>query len=125
MDLNQFREKLSRLLQAEGSQMTESDVRSATKDCRDAMYADVTTFGKPIEEPFFNFVCLDGIAVFTFFELPFSVFIVSSDEQTVISESDRFAMRETRGCKEMLRVKFKKQQPDIEIPRTLAELWLS
>ena len=125
MDLNQFCEELSRLLQATGSQLTESDVRSATRECRDDIYADAKKFGEPLEEPFFNFVCRDGIAVFTFFESQFSVFIVSSDERTLIAESDQFAMCETEDCKEMLRIKFNKERPDIAIPRAVAEHWSS
>jgi hypothetical protein len=125
MELNEFRAELSRLLAAAGCRLTESDVRRITKECRDEIYAEALSSGTPLESPFFHFVSLDGIALFTFFESPFALFILPCVEHALIGETNQIALLDTHQCRDLLRTKYDKVKPDLEIPRTVAELWLA
>ena len=123
--MHRFRDEFSRLLEASNSNLTENDVRIATKECRDEVYSEAMEAGDSIATPFFNFVSRDDTAVFTFFESKFAMFVVSGEERALIDETNDLSLVDTARCRELLKVKYKKEKPDIEIPRSVAEHWLS
>ena len=78
--LDEFESLLSALLADAGSNRYRvADLRRDTRDSRDDIYKDRSQHGGDIAEPFFDFVVVDGVAVFTFFESTFSVYVVSCE----------------------------------------------
>jgi hypothetical protein len=124
MDAQEFRSRLTSLLTDFGSAMTESSIRRSTKECRDAIYADILAQGGKIEDPFFNFVARGDLAVFTFFESQFSLYVVPCNETELIAETERFAMADTEECKAFLAARFNKVCPDLVLTRQICEYWL-
>jgi len=72
LDEFEFRLK-ARLAEAGMNRYSLADLRRDSRDYRDDICRDVTQHGGDIAEPFFNFVVVDGIAIFTLFESNFSV----------------------------------------------------
>jgi hypothetical protein len=68
---------------------------------------------------------VEGVAVFTFFESDFSVYVFGCDEYEVINETSPLAMADTDACKSLLASKHGKLKPDLVIARGFAESWLS
>lgn len=125
MQAQELADDLSSLLAQFGTTMTESAIRRATKQCRDDIYADTLAHGGRVEDPFFNFVTSKGVAVFTFFESDFSLYVFRCDEAELIAETNRFAMSDTAECKAYLAANHQKPEPDIVAPRSVCEHWLS
>lgn len=124
--LDEFESLLSALLADAGSNRYRvADLRRDTRDCRDDIYKDRSQHRGDIAEPFFNFVVADGVAVFTFFESIFSVYVVSCEESELIAQTDRLAMIDVDACRDLLAREFGKSAPDAALPRSLGELWLS
>lgn len=124
MQADEFAVAVSSLLRQFGDELTESIVRRQTADCRNDIYADAIAHGGRIEDPFFNFVLLDGVAVFTFFESQFSIYVVRCDETELISQTNQFALADTVECKNYLADKYGKNEPDLIIPCDVCEHWL-
>lgn len=123
MDLNTFQQELSKLLME--SELTAESLRVTLQSTRDGVYADAMKFGLNIGDPFFDCVGLGQMSLAVFFETEFTIYAVDCDEKTLIAATEELAMVETEACKEMLKVRFNKSQPDLRIPRALAELWMS
>jgi len=88
------------------------------------MYTDIIEHGGKIEDPFFNYVVKSDIAIFTVFDDPFLIYAFTCDEPTLIRDFERFAMSEVKQCKEHLAATYNKVLPDIEVRRSIAELWM-
>jgi hypothetical protein len=125
MELHQFQSRLSELLRQHASRLTELDIRQATAECRSGLYEDSVAHGVRIEEPFFNFISLDNVAVFTFFNSEFAVFVVPCREQVLIDKTGQFEMNDVAKCRRLLAQEYGKLEPDLVISRALAEYWLS
>ena len=123
MPVAEFADTLSFLLKHFGSALTEPDLRRATKECRDDIYNDQITHRGRIDSPFFNFIVADGLAIFTFFETDFSVYLVRCNEAELISQTERFAMIDTLECKSYLASQHQKLQPDLVVTRNVCEQW--
>ena len=95
-----------------------------TKECRDEIYADERAHGGNIESPFFNFVAFQNLAVFTFFESDFSIYALPCDEARIIADTQQFALCDTRECKAYLASEHNKSEPDLTVPRAIAEHWM-
>jgi hypothetical protein len=124
MDAREFAIGLASLLAELGNSITEPSIRSDAKDCRDQIYADNLAHGGSVEAPFFNFVVLSDVAVFTFFEAEFSVYVLRCNEAELISRTNRFAMADTLDCKAFLAAQYQKHRPDLVISRSVCEQWL-
>jgi hypothetical protein len=124
--LDEFESRLSALIAEAGShRYSVADLRRDTRDCRDDIYQDTSQHGDDIAEPFFNFVVVDGVAVFTLFESNFSVYVVSCEESELIAQTNRLAMIDVDACRDLLAREYGKSAPDAALPRSLGELWLS
>jgi hypothetical protein len=124
MNEYEFAHTLSSMLAELGAENAEPYVRRATKECRDAVYADTVAHGGEIGDPFFNFVVFGSVAVFTFFESDFSIYALHCNEAQLISEMDRFALADTAECKTYLAATYQKLQPDLVVSRSVCERWL-
>lgn len=124
--LDEFESCLSALLaEAECHCYALADLRRDARDCRDDIYQDTSQHGGDIAEPFFNFVVVDGVAVFTLFESNLSVYVVSCEESELIDQTNRLAMIDVDACRDLLAREYGKSMPDAALPRSLGELWLS
>jgi hypothetical protein len=124
--LDEFESHLSaRLAEAGMHRYSVADLRRDTRDCRDYIYKDTSQYGGDIAEPFFNFVVVDGAAVFTLFESDFSVYVVSCEESELIAQTNNLAMIDVGAVRDLLARKFGKSVPDAALPRSIGELWLS
>jgi hypothetical protein len=122
MQVHELRSELARLLGEIEADLDEFSVRRAMREARDEIYADNRAFGRRVDDSFFNFVALRNSAVFGFFEDSFSVYVLACDEHTLIGEV-RFALSETAECRRYLRERHGKHEPDLVVPRTVAEFW--
>jgi DNA-binding winged helix-turn-helix (wHTH) protein len=75
-------------------------------------------------QPFFNFVIVEGVAIFTIFDDPFEIYIFSCDEFELIRKFDEFAMIDVGPCKQLLATRYGKMAPDVAAARSLAQLWI-
>lgn len=126
MDLNEFESRLRVLLAEAGCvRYGVSDLHRDTRECRDGIYADDTAHGQLPDSSFYYFIVAEGVAVFTFFESDFSVYVFRCDEHDLITETDPLALDDTDACKALLASKYRKTKPDLVIARGLAENWLS
>lgn len=125
MHAHEFAEALTALLAGFGTTTTEPVIRRATKECRDDIYADTLAHGGRSEDPFFNFVIAEGVAVFTFFESDFSLYVFRCNETDLISQTNRFAMSDTAECKAYLAEVHQKSLPDLVVSRPVCEHWLA
>lgn len=124
MHAHEFVEALTELLRQTGGEWTELEIRRDTKVCRDEIYSDTVAHGGTIDEPFFNLTIRNGWAVFTFFEADFSVYVLRCEEYRLIGETEALAMDETVACKQLLSETYGKLQPDLVVPRAIAEQWM-
>jgi hypothetical protein len=125
MELHEFQTRLSDLLLLHGSRLSESDIRQRTAECRRGVHQDTFTHGGRIEDPFFNCIALDNVAVFTLFDSECSVFVVACNEQELIDTTGQFAMCDVTECRRLLAQEYGKPVPDLILSRALAEYWLS
>jgi hypothetical protein len=126
LDLNEFESRLGLLLANAGcSKYGVREIHQDTKECRNEVYADSVAHGQSPADPFFNFIVAEGVAVFTFFESDFAVYVFGCDERKLISDTASLAMADTDACKLLLATNYGKNGPDVKIPRELAECWLS
>lgn len=126
MTLNEFELRLGELLANAGcSKYGVRDLHRDAKECRDYVYADSIAHGQSASDPFFNFIVAEGVAMFTFFEFDFAVYLFHCDEFQLISDTEPLAMSDTDACKLLLARKYGKREPDLTIARGLAECWLS
>lgn len=102
-----------------------ADLRRDARACRDAIYQEISQHGGDIVEPFFELVVVNGVAVFTFFESNFSVYVVSCEEFELIAQTNRLATIDVVACRDLLAREYGKSMPDAALPRSLGELWLS
>ncbi len=124
MESDDFSNALVSLLHQYGGALTEPQLRRETKDCRDDVYADNLAHGGRIDDPFFHFVVVNSVAVFTFFESQFSVYAVHCDEAELIAQTNDFALGNIAECKKYLASKYQKLEPDLVVPRAVCEHWL-
>jgi hypothetical protein len=126
VDVNELESRLEALLAEAGcSTYGVRDLHRDTKLCRDDIYADNVAHGQSSVGSFYNFIVADGVAVFTFFESDFSVYVVGCDEQQLIAETISFALADTDACKSLLANQYGKPEPDLTVSRGMAEHWLS
>ena len=125
MELHDFESRLRSLLQICGSQVSLEELRTDIRECRDEIYADDVAHGKSIGEPFFNFTIYENVAVFTFFDNEFSVYVLPCNQMELIRLMEPLAMIETEECKALIGQRFGKHKPNLQILRAVAELWLS
>jgi hypothetical protein len=127
VDLDEFESHLLALFAEAGcSKYTVSDLHRDTKQCRDDIHADCVAHGGSIGGAFFNFIIApNGVAIFTFFEVDFSVYVFACNEYEVINETSVLAMADTGECRRLLVEKFGKKSPDLVIAWSLADYWLS
>lgn len=125
MELHDFELQLRSLLQKCGSQVSLEKVRADVRECKDEIYADDVAHGKSIGDPFWNFTIHENVAIFTFFENDFSLYVFLCDQAELIRLMKPLAMIETEECKSLIAQRFGKRKPDLQIPRAAAELWLS
>ncbi|MCA9120597.1 MAG: hypothetical protein KDB11_10460 [Planctomycetales bacterium] len=124
--LNDFESRLSaRLAEAGMHRYSVADLRRETRDCRDFIYKDTSQHGGDIAEPFFNFVVVDGVAVFTLFEVDFSVYIAPCQESELIAQTNSLAIIDVAAVRDLLAREYGKSVPDAALPRSIAELWLT
>jgi hypothetical protein len=124
--LDEFESRLSAILAGAGSHCYGvADLRRDARDCRDDIYQDASQHGGDIAEPFFNFVVVDGVAVFALFESNFSVYVVSCEESELIERTNKLAVIDVDACRDILAREYGKSSPDAALPRSLGELWLS
>ena len=102
-----------------------ANLRQETRDCRDDIYKDASQHGGDIAEPFFNFVIVDGVAIFTLFDSDFSVYVVSCVESELIVQTNNLAMVDVGAVRDLLAREYGKSDPDAALPRSMGELWLT
>lgn len=102
-----------------------ADLRRDTRACRDDIHKDTSQHGGDIAEPFFNFVVVDGVAIFTLFESSFSVYVVSCKESELIAQTNSLAMIDVSAVRDLLAREYGKSAPDAALPRSIGELWLT
>jgi hypothetical protein len=125
-ELDEFESRLRELLREAGCvRYGVPDLIADTKQCRDEIYSDTVAHGGSVSSPFFDFVIVEGVAVFTFFESDFSVYVFACNELELINVTGALAMTDTDACKLLLEKKYGKPKPDLVIARGLVEHWLS
>ncbi|HNO76491.1 MAG TPA: hypothetical protein PKN33_00400 [Phycisphaerae bacterium] len=123
--LHSLKTRLSELLRAAGGHDgAERELRLATKECRDELYADNILHGGSIQDPFFNLIAFEEVAVFTFFEEPFLFYVLNCNVPDLICDTEVFSMDDVAACKEYLATNYGKPNADISVSRTLAEHWI-
>jgi hypothetical protein len=121
---HEFVESLSRILRESGSSLTVDELRRLTKECRDEIYSDDIAHKGNCDGPFFNFVIAGGVAVFTFFESEFSVYVLPCTPTQLIADTNRLAMGDVADCRQYLAAKHGKTTPDLVVSRSVSEYWL-
>jgi hypothetical protein len=116
---------IAQLLMRYSASLSEFDVRREAKECRDGIIADDKAHGASADRPFFDFLALQNVAVFTFFESQFSIYIVPCNESQVISDTNRFAMSDTAECKAYLAAAHGKASPDFVLSEADCDAWLA
>lgn len=123
--LDELVKALSSGLAEASTSLSERQLAEGTRECRDEVYADNVKHGGSIEDPFFNFIIRDSVAVLVFFDDPFAFYILPCDGRILSSELEHnFAMTDVEQCRQYLRGRFGKEQPDVSAPRWLAEAWI-
>ena len=125
MELHHFESEFRSLLLMRDCQASLEEVRVDIQRCKDEIYADDVAHGESLGDPFCNFTIYDNVAVFTFFENEFSVYVLLCNQAELIQLMEPLAMIQTEECKSLLGERFGKHTPDLQIPRAVAELWLS
>jgi hypothetical protein len=116
----------------EAAAFTISGLRTATAECLADIRADATKFGTSDAEPFWNLLMYDGapdqkalfvITVFT----PELLRLYASEglPSQVIGLCDQFAMSDVVEMESAFEAQFGLSRNSVDIPRSLAELWLS
>lgn len=105
---------------------TEKEVREATRECRDDIYADNKAHDCPVRDPFVNFVIVGNVVVFTFFTDPFEIYAFTCNERALISEFEGsgLAMTDIDEHRELLACNYGKSRPDILVSLSVAEKWM-
>jgi hypothetical protein len=109
LTLNEFESWLGTLLAQAGCvKYSVPDLHRDAKQCRDEIYADNIAHGGTAAEPFFDVIIVEGVAVFTFFERDFSVYVFRCDEDALIRDTSPLAMADTVACKSLLAGKIRR-----------------
>jgi hypothetical protein len=94
-------------------------------ECWREVRADDTAHGASGEEPFCNFVAVDGVAIFTFYGASVDFYVVRGDEWDFRGRFDPLAMTEVDAARAILRSDFGRPAPDLVMSAQLSREWLS
>eukprot|EP00456_Euglypha_rotunda_P086337 TRINITY_DN874_c0_g1_i3.p1 TRINITY_DN874_c0_g1~~TRINITY_DN874_c0_g1_i3.p1 ORF type:complete len:129 (+),score=17.92 TRINITY_DN874_c0_g1_i3:164-550(+) len=124
--IDEFETRLaSRLAEAGIRRYNLANLLRETRDCRDDIYKDASQHSGDIAEPFFNFVIVEGGAIFTLFDSNFSVYVVPCVESELIVQTNSLAMVDVGAVRDLLALEYGKSDPDAALPRSMGELWLT
>ena len=97
--LDELMKALASRLEDTGTDFSERRLAAEMRACRDEIYADTLAHDGRIEDPFFNLIVIDSVAVFAFFDEPFDFYIFHCDEREVITKESELAMVEVEPCR--------------------------
>lgn len=124
-ELDQFENVLSEaLLRAGCNGYSVAELRQDCRNCRDEIYEDCQKHGQDPEDPFVNFIIVEGTAIFTFFEAEFSVYLCSCTESELISQTNEMAMVDVDAHRKLVREVYGRPKPDAVLSREAANLWM-
>lgn len=128
--MDRFRLDVANLLSQAGCDVFgEADLREAARECRDEIYLDELEHAGDVDSPFFDFLVVPAkdskdIAVFTFFEESFSIYVFDCDETTLIAQFNGFAMAETEPARRFLASAYGKVAPDLSVGKDVLHAWI-
>ena len=123
-DLSDFERSISAALASAGADgYSIADLKRTIRECRDDIYADTVKHGGDLAEPFVDFIIVRDVAIFTFFDSDFSVYVFPCVEADLISQTNSLAMIDVTEHRQLLS-EYGKTDPDATISREQGELWL-
>jgi len=122
----QTQSRLGALLKQAGcTDYSADEARADAQECWRDIREDNLAHGDSADEPFFDFVLTENVAVFTFFEPSLSIYILPGDELSFRTRFEALAMIDVEEARQILATDFNKASPDIMLDPTLARAWLS
>jgi hypothetical protein len=122
----QARSRLDALLKQAGcTDYSAEEVQLDEQECWSEITADAIAHGDSADDPFYDFVATQNVAVFTFYGPSLSIYVVRGDESSFRSHFEALAMTDVEEAREILARHFNKSSPDILLDRTLTGAWLT
>jgi hypothetical protein len=124
-DISEFEKSIYSALTSAGCDgYSVADLRRDIRECRNDIYADTLKHGGDLAEPFVEFIIVRDVAIFTFFDSEFSLYVFPCVEAELISQTNPLAMSDVSEHRQLLRDVYGKNAPDAVVSRAQAELWL-